>query len=142
VVFKEPPSLGFSSEMDEVDPNQFVLLIDPYPAARLILHAKAIDGPGLRPVNLDIDLRNRGEAVPAPYEVLLHAAMQGDQSHFTREDSVEETWRVLEPLLEQRSKPAPYAPGSWGPASAEALTREHGGWHQPWTPQQEFSPQG
>ena len=142
VVFKEPPSLGFSSEMDEVDPNQFVLLIDPYPAARLILHAKAVDGPGLRPVNLDIDLRNRGESVPAPYEVLLHAAMQGDQSHFTREDSVEETWRVLEPLLEQRSKPAPYAPGSWGPASAETLTREHGGWHQPWTPQQEFNPQG
>src|SRR5450631_165957 len=142
VVFKEPPSLGFSSEMDEVDPNQFVLLIDPYPAARLILHAKAVDGPGLRPVNLDIDLRNRGESVPAPYEVLLHAAMQGDQSHFTREDSVEETWRVLEPLLEQRSKPAPYAPGSWGPASAETLTHEHGGWHQPWTPQQEFNPQG
>lgn len=134
VVFKEPPSLGFASDMDHVDPNQFVLVIDPHPAARMILHAKAINGPGLRPVELDMDLSDDGERVPAPYEVLLYAAMQGDRSHFTREDSVEETWRVLEPLLDQTSKPAPYAPGSWGPAAAEKLTEEYRGWHPPWAP--------
>jgi glucose-6-phosphate 1-dehydrogenase len=134
VVFQEPPSLGFSSDMEHVDPNQFVLLIDPHPAARYILHAKATNGPGLRPVDLDMDLRDNGERVPAPYEVLLYAAMQGDRSHFTREDSVEETWRVLQPLLDQVPKPAPYAPGSWGPAAAQKLTEEFGGWHQPWAP--------
>jgi glucose-6-phosphate 1-dehydrogenase len=134
VVFKEPPSLGFASDMEHVDPNQFVLVIDPHPAARLVLHAKAVNGPGLRPVELDMDLSDNGERVPAPYEVLLHAAMQGDRSHFTREDSVEETWRVLEPLLGQTSKPGPYAPGSWGPAAAERLTEEYGGWHAPWAP--------
>ena len=58
--------------------------------------------------------------------------MQGDQSHFTREDSVEETWRVLDPLLDLSEQPYPYAPGSWGPGPAEHLTTEYGGWHQPW----------
>jgi glucose-6-phosphate 1-dehydrogenase len=132
MVFKEPPALGFSAGSARVDPNQFVLLIDPRPAARFVLHAKQTDGPGLRPIDLDMDFGDNPERVPAPYEVLLHAAMTGDQSHFTREDSVEETWRVLEPLLDLPTKPAPYAPGSWGPAAAEQLTSGHGGWHRPW----------
>ncbi len=134
IVFKEPPSLGFSSAADRADPNQFVLLIDPHPAARFVLQMKATDGPGLRPIDLDMSFGDGAERVPAPYEVLLHAAMEGDQSHFTREDSVEETWRVLEPLLDLPSKPAPYAPGSWGPAAAEKLPAAYGGWHRPWAP--------
>ncbi len=132
LVFKTPPSLGFSASDDDVDPNQIVLLIDPRPGARWVLHAKRSDGPGLRPIDLDVDFSSDGERIPAPYEVLLHAAMQGDQSNFTREDSVEETWRILDPLLTEATQPEPYAPGSWGPAAAEHLTQEFGGWHQPW----------
>jgi glucose-6-phosphate 1-dehydrogenase len=130
IVFKKPPSLGFSSV--DPDPNQFVLLIDPRPGARFVLHAKSNDGPGLRPIDLDIDFGTDGERIPAPYEELLYAAIVGDQGHFTREDSVEETWRVLEPLLDLGTAPDPYAPGSWGPAAAEKLTTGYGGWHQPW----------
>ncbi len=132
LVFKTPPSLGFSESGDDVDPNQIVLLIDPRPGARWVLHAKRTDGPGLRPIDLDVDFSDDGERIPAPYEVLLHAAMQGDQSNFTREDSVEETWRILDPLVASTTQPEPYAPGSWGPAAAEHLTSEFGGWHQPW----------
>ena len=40
-----------------------------------------------------------GEA-PTPYEVLLLDAMRGDSARFTREDSVEETWRIMQPLLD------------------------------------------
>ena len=79
-----------------------------------------------------MDFGSDGERVPAPYEELLHAAMQGDQSRFSREDSVEETWRILDPLLDLPGPPAPYAPGSWGPSEAGQLTAEFGGWHQPW----------
>ena len=132
LVFRTPPSLGFSESDQVVDPNQIVLLIDPRAGARWVLHAKRTDGPGLRPIDLDVDFGSDGERVPAPYEELLYAAMQGDQSHFTREDSVEETWRVLDPLIDLSEKPSPYAPGSWGPAAAEQLTAEFGGWHQPW----------
>jgi glucose-6-phosphate 1-dehydrogenase len=132
LVFKTPPSLGFSESDDDVDPNQIVLLIDPRPGARWVLHAKRSDGPGLRPIDLDVDFASDGERIPAPYEVLLYAAMQGDRSDFTREDSVEETWRVLDPLLASTAPPEPYASGTWGPAAAEQLTKDFGGWHQPW----------
>ena len=132
LVFRAAPSLGFSPSGESVDPNQIVLLIDPRAGARWVLHAKRADGPGLRPIDLDVDFGTDGERVPAPYEELLHAAMLGDQSHFSREDSVEETWRILDPLLDLPGRPSPYAPGSWGPATAEHLTAEFGGWHQPW----------
>ena len=84
------------------------------------------------PIDLDVDFSSDGERIPAPYEVLLHAAMQGDQSNFTREDSVEETWRILDPLLARAAPPHPYAPGTWGPGAAEHLIKDFGGWHQPW----------
>ena len=132
IIFKTPPSLGFSTSEDDADPNQIVLLIDPRPGARVVLHAKRTDGPGLRPIDLDMDFGAAGERIPAPYEELLYGAMQGDQSHFTREDSVEETWRILDPLLTVTTKPHPYAPGSWGPAAGDHLTAEFGGWHPPW----------
>ena len=132
LVFESPPSLGFSASDEIVDPNEIVLLIDPRPGARFVLHAKRADGPGLRPIDLDGDFSSDGERVPAPYEELLYAAIRGDQSHFTREDSVEETWRVLGPLLDLPEQPLPYAPGSWGPEAAEHLVTDHGAWRQPW----------
>jgi glucose-6-phosphate 1-dehydrogenase len=132
LVFRAPPSLGFSASDQTVDPNEIVLLIDPRPGARWVLHAKRTDGPGLRSIDLDVDFSSDGERIPAPYEELLYAAIRGDQSHFTREDSVEETWRILDPLVNVRDKPQPYVPGTWGPGTAAALTAEFGGWHQPW----------
>ncbi len=132
LVFNTPPSLGFSAAGDQVEPNQIVLRIDPRPGARWVLQSKRADGPGLRPIDLDVDFSSDGQRIPTPYEELLYAAMQGDQSHFTREDSVEETWRILDPLVADADAPHPYAPGSWGPAAAERLTADAGGWHQPW----------
>ena len=132
LIFESPPSLGFSASDEIVDPNEIVLLIDPRPGARFVLHAKRADGPGLRPIDLDVDFSSDGERVPAPYEELLYAAIRGDQSHFTREDSVEETWRVLGLLLDLPEQPLPYAPGSWGPEAAEHLMTDVGAWRQPW----------
>ena len=58
--------------------------------------------------------------------------MRGDSSSFARQDSVEETWRVLQPLLDSPPPVHRYAPGSWGPEAANALVAKHGGWHGPW----------
>ena len=69
---------------------------------------------------------------PTPYEVLLHAAMIGDSTRFTRQDGVEETWRIMQPLLDAPPPVHPYAQGSWGPAAADELVAGHGGWHGPW----------
>ena len=67
-----------------------------------------------------------------PYEVLLHAVLVGDSSHFTRQDSVEESWRVLQPLLNRPPETIRYKAGSWGPKAANELLAGHGGWRTPW----------
>ena len=50
-------------------------------------------------IHLDMEFAQEGGEAATPYEVLLHAALVGDATAFTRQDSVEESWRVLTPLL-------------------------------------------
>ena len=64
--------------------------------------------------------------------MLLHAAMVGDITRFTRQDGVEETWRIMQPLLDESPPVHPYEPGSWGPKEADDLVAGHGRWHEPW----------
>jgi hypothetical protein len=54
--------------------------------------------------------------------------------YFAREDSVEETWRIVQPLLDHPPDVRPYPCGSWGPEEAEALVRGYPRWQQPWLP--------
>jgi glucose-6-phosphate 1-dehydrogenase len=75
--------------------------------------------------------REGGEGA-TPYEVLLNAAMQGQSLRFTRQDGVEEQWRIMQPLLDAPPPVQPYAPGSWGPPAADRLVERHGGWRGPW----------
>jgi glucose-6-phosphate 1-dehydrogenase len=65
------------------------------------------------------------------YERLIGDAMRGDQSLFARQDTVEAAWKLTDPLLALDTHVEPYQPGSWGPASADELTRAVGGWHEP-----------
>jgi glucose-6-phosphate 1-dehydrogenase len=135
VVFSTPPSLGFGL-MDAAapDPNQLMLRIGPAPGARLRLQAKDAETLAVRPVELDMEFASMGGEGPTAYEVLLHAAMVGDSSHFAREDALEETWRIVEPLLDKPPPVESYAKGTWGPASADELVHGVGGWHNPWVP--------
>jgi glucose-6-phosphate 1-dehydrogenase len=64
--------------------------------------------------------------------VLLSAAMRGDSTRFTRQDGVEETWRIMQPLLDAPPPVHPYEKGSWGPGQADQLLAGHGRWHDPW----------
>jgi len=136
VFFKSPPWLGFvPKNAPRPERNQLVLRIEPRPGARLRLQAKKPEGFGLRPVQLDMTFASMGGEGPTAYEVLLHAAMVGDRSHFARQDALEETWRVVQPLLDAPPPVETYAKGSWGPEVADRLVREHGGWHDPWLPE-------
>jgi glucose-6-phosphate 1-dehydrogenase len=67
----------------------------------------------------------------APYERLLGNAIQGDSVLFTRDDCVEEAWRVLDPILGNKVPVHKYEPGSWGPKQADALIADAGGWNDP-----------
>jgi glucose-6-phosphate 1-dehydrogenase len=66
------------------------------------------------------------DAVPLPpYSRLIHDVLLGDRSLFTRPDGLSATWKTVEPLLDNRPKPLPYAQGSWGPAAARKLAEPH-----------------
>ena len=65
------------------------------------------------------------------YERLLGDAMHGDATLFARQDAVEAAWRLIDPLLHAAVTPDEYEKGSWGPASADSLTRNVGGWSNP-----------
>ena len=66
-----------------------------------------------------------------PYARLLHAAIDGDQSLFSREDTIEAQWRIVEPVLENQPPLSFYEPGTWGPAEADCLLPECHAWHNP-----------
>jgi len=65
------------------------------------------------------------------YERLLGDAIRGDASLFTRDDSVEAAWRVIEPILGAAKPPAEYEPGTWGPPAAATVLAEGERWHDP-----------
>ena len=67
----------------------------------------------------------------APYERLLGDAIDGDSVLFTRDDCVEEAWRVLDPILGNETPIRKYKPGTWGPKEADALIAHAGGWNDP-----------
>jgi glucose-6-phosphate 1-dehydrogenase len=133
VIFKRPPRLGFGVMGPQTETNQVVVKLDPSTGVRVILDARRTDISAIGRIDLDMEFAEQGGEGATPYEVLLHAALRGDSTRFTRQDGVEETWRVMQPLLDAPPAVHPYAPGSWGPAEAERLTAEYGGWHSPWT---------
>jgi glucose-6-phosphate 1-dehydrogenase len=130
LVFQRSPRLGFF--INHPEPNQLVIKLDPMTGVRLLFDAHRADADGPQQIHLDMEFADEGGEGPAPYEVLLHAAMNGDSSRFTRQDGIEEAWRIMQPLLEAPPPVHPYAPGSWGPAAGDALLGEHGPWHEPW----------
>src|SRR5258708_2936702 len=79
----------------------------------------------------ELDLVEEQPGEESPYERLLGDAMSGDGSLFTREDSVEAAWAVVDPVLTNHPRAYPYARGSWGPKEADALIAKDGGWHNP-----------
>ena len=133
LVFRRPPKLGYAERGNSSpEPNQLVMKLDPSTGVRIVLDAHRADATRVAPITLDMEFGAEGGEGPTPYEVLLHAAMQGDSTRFTRQDCVEETWRVMQPLLDDPPPVHPYAPGSWGPKAADDLIAGHGRWHAPW----------
>ncbi len=66
-----------------------------------------------------------------PYERLLGDATSGDTTLFAREDSVEESWRVVDPVLGNATALFEYEPNTWGPPEAARAMMPEGGWHNP-----------
>ncbi len=131
LVFRHPPRLGFTAYRN-LQPNQLVVKLDPTTGIQLLVEAHRADEAEAGTIELDMEFSQEGGEGPTPYEVLLHAALVGDSTRFTRQDGVEETWRIMQPLLDSPPPVHTYAPGSWGPAEADSLVAGHGRWYGPW----------
>jgi glucose-6-phosphate 1-dehydrogenase len=104
------------------------------PEARIAIGA-AIKAPGPEPALTEVELVASHEDAPellTPYEQLLGDAMRGEPFRFAREDYVEESWRIVDPIVGANVPVREYEPGTWGPAQADALVP--GGWHPPALP--------
>jgi glucose-6-phosphate 1-dehydrogenase len=135
LIFKHPPRVQFiKMGRRRPEPSQIVFRIDPGTGILMLLDAHRADQAGPAVIALDMEFADEGGEGDTPYEVLLQAALVGDSTHFTRQDMVEETWRIVQPLLDKPPEVHPYAPGSWGPPEAEKLVTGFGGWHGPWLP--------
>jgi glucose-6-phosphate 1-dehydrogenase len=133
LVFKHPPRLGFGVlDRDRTEPDQFTIKLDPSTGVQIVLDTHRADARKIEPITLEMEFAEEGGEGPTPYEVLLRAAMVGQSTRFTRQDGVEEAWRIMQPLLDAPPPVHPYTPGTWGPEAADALVAGHGRWHGPW----------
>jgi glucose-6-phosphate 1-dehydrogenase len=126
VTLKKPPLTRIS-----VQNNYFRFRLGPDVSLAAGLQVKK---PGMRATPMPIELtavdHEVGDQVDA-YERLLTDAMRGDASLFVREDAVERQWEVVQHLLGNVTPAYLYEPGSWGPAEADAMAADIGGWHDP-----------
>jgi len=132
VVFKRPPRLGFVNWKRLPEQSQMVVKLDPSTGVRMLVDAQRHEAVEPEQINMDMEFAQEGGEGPTPYEVLLHAALIGDSKRFTRQDNVEQSWRVMTPLLDHPPPVHPYAKGSWGPEAADQVLAGYGRWHEPW----------
>jgi glucose-6-phosphate 1-dehydrogenase len=133
IVFRPVPHSPFQRiDLHQMVSNQLVISVQPNEGASLRMMAKV---PGstmdVRPVQMDFQygasfLRESPEA----YERVLHDALIGDATLFTRSDEVEAAWRTVDPILKEwessLARPYPYAAGSTGPEAARTLIERDG----------------
>jgi glucose-6-phosphate 1-dehydrogenase len=119
-------------------PNLLILRIQPEEGISLKFVSKRPGaGMTLRPVSMDFNYGSSfGERSPSAYETLLLDALIGDPTLYTRQDMVEASWAVVEPIMQAWSKVKHdfpnYAAGSWGPKASDEMLARHGHeWRKP-----------
>jgi glucose-6-phosphate 1-dehydrogenase len=138
VVFKKAPHLPFTeSATEELGNNALVIRVQPDEGVTMRFGSKV---PGtqmeIRDVNMDFAYGGTfTEASPEAYERLILDVLLGEPPLFPRHEEVEQSWRILDPIIEYWAKngqPEQYPSGGWGPPSADAmLAREGRSWRRP-----------
>lgn len=129
IEFKSPPRPLWIDDHDHVPNNSIRIEAKPENFAAITwLHKEPGETMMPEAITLAPAPEERRDTGPEPYELLIEEAMKGDPTLFAREDSVLESWRIVERILTDYPPVERYAQGSWGPKSARTLTRGHGGW--------------
>ena len=132
VELKPPPQPLFAdSAPPDGRANYVRFRLAPNPVIALAPGSSARAGEEFIGDQRELSLLNAQPDEEQPYERLLGDALAGEGALFTREDSVEAAWAVVDPVLESHDRAHPYRPGSWGPRQAGTLIKPDGRWHDP-----------
>ena len=139
VVFKRAPEHLFGrSNASELGQNALVIRVQPDEGVTIRFGSKVPgNGTNVRDVTMDFGYGHAfTEASPEAYERLILDVLLGDPPLFPRHEEVELSWKILDPVEKYwASAGGPvdqYAPGSWGPASADDLLARDGRvWRRP-----------
>jgi glucose-6-phosphate 1-dehydrogenase len=122
----------------ESSPNLLIVRIQPEEGISLKFLSKTPGaGMKLRPVSMDFNYGSSfGERSPSAYETLLLDAIIGDATLYTRQDMVEASWTVVEPIQkvwrDTKFNFPNYPAGTWGPAAADDMLAQRGHvWRKP-----------
>ncbi len=131
VELKPPPQKLFADSASSTERSNYLRFrLSPDAAIALAARVK-LAGEEFTGEPRELFLSEEQTGAETPYERLLSDAMKGDGALFTREDSVEAAWAVVETVLKTHHRALPYKRGSWGPKAADALIAKDGGWHNP-----------
>ena len=131
VELKPPPQRLFADSVSAAERSNY-LRFRLAPAAAIALAARVkLAGEEFTGETRELYLSEEQPGEEAPYERLLGDAMMGDGALFTREDSVEAAWAVVDQVLKKHHRVRPYRRGGWGPKEADAIIAADGGWHNP-----------
>jgi glucose-6-phosphate 1-dehydrogenase len=132
VRLKRPPQNVFDP-VAPGDANYLRFCLSPDVSISLGVRAKT-PGEAMAGKQVELTMHEAAGDEMLPYERLLGDAMRGDQTLFVREDSVEASWNIVDPILPGVGEATPareYDPNTWGPAEADAIIADDGGWHNP-----------
>ncbi|MFN7937938.1 MAG: glucose-6-phosphate dehydrogenase [Bryobacteraceae bacterium] len=113
-------------------PNLLIIRIQPEEGISLrFLSKNPGGGMRLRPVSMDFNYGSSfGVRTPTAYETLLLDAITGDATLYTRQDMVDASWQVVQPILDQWANTKfdlpNYEAGTWGPQCSEDMLARRG----------------
>jgi glucose-6-phosphate 1-dehydrogenase len=132
VLFQQAPHLPFAAtDTEELGQNALVIRVQPDEGVTVRFGSKV---PGsameVRDVNMDFAYgESFTESSPEAYERLLLDVLIGDPPLFPRQEEVELSWQILDPIEEfwaSCGKPEQYPAGTAGPAGADAMLARDG----------------
>jgi len=111
-------------------PNYFRFRLSPDVVIAIGARAKAA-GEAMSGEDVELNVMHQAAEEMDAYERLIGDAMKGDLTLFSREDSAEAQWRIVDPVLGADSPAYDYDPATWGPSQASDIARGICSWHDP-----------
>jgi glucose-6-phosphate 1-dehydrogenase len=128
--FHQPPHDAFGIKLDSSDTNALRFRINPAARVSITMTGKK-PGDGWQPQSETLTFAEQPASDMRPYDRLIGAALAGDRGLFARQDTVEQAWRVVDPVLGDVVPVHTYAKGNWGPKEADALLANGDVWDDP-----------